>query len=145
MSFYDRIRHARAREAAAADPVPWDVERLHAYKYCLLVTYRRNGEAVPTPVWFGVGDGRVYVRTGPGLAKLKRIRHDSRARVAPCSVRGRPLGPPMEGVARILEAGEDKQRAEGAITGHYGLGRRLYEVFSSEAEHGVYVEVSPST
>jgi uncharacterized protein len=144
MSFYDRIRHRKARDAATAEPVPWDAESLAGRSYCLLVTYRRSGEPIPTPVWFGVADGRVYLRTGPEALKLKRICRDPRARVAPCTMRGRPLGPPMEGMARVVGPGQDRERAERAIADNYRLGRRLYDVFSSEPEHGTYVEVSPA-
>ena len=69
-------------------------EHLRGHKYCLLVTYKRSGEPVPTPVWFGLGDGKLYVRSEAGVAKVRRIRNDPRVRVAPCTVRGKPLGPP---------------------------------------------------
>ena len=141
MSIYDRVRHGKAPDAATAEAVPWEPERLRGRKYCLLVTYRRDGRAVPTPVWFGVGDGRLYVRTEAPTAKVKRVRRDPRARVAPCSVRGKPLGPPMEGVARLLE-GEGEQRAERAIASNYGLFRRLYERFVVGEEGTCYLEVS---
>jgi hypothetical protein len=59
-------------------------------------------------------------------------------------VRGKPLGPSVEGTARVLGA-EDKERAEAAIQSNYGLGRRLYEG-AADAVGGdeVYVEVTPS-
>ena len=84
-------------------------EHLRGHKYCLLVTYKRSGEPVPTPVWFGLGDGELYVRSEADVAKVKRIRNDSRVRVAPCTVRGKPLGPPAEGRAR----GASTNRATG--------------------------------
>jgi hypothetical protein len=31
------------------------------HKYINLTTFRKNGQAVPTPVWFVVRDGRLYV------------------------------------------------------------------------------------
>ena len=143
--FYDRIR-SRAAGEAADDSTTGGFEHLRGHKYCLIVTFKRDGTAVPTPVWFGLdGDGHVHFRTGAGVAKVRRIRHNPRVLVAPCSVRGKPLAPSVEGSARVLSP-EDRERAEAAIQSNYGLGRRLYER-AADAVGGdeVYVEVVPST
>jgi uncharacterized protein len=109
------------------------------------VTFKRSGEAVPTPVWFGLDDeGRLYVRTGRDVPKVRRIRNDPRVLVAPCSLRGKPLGDPVEGRGRVVEPSE-QSHAEAALAGNYGLGRRLYEgvgdaVAGAEA---AYLEVVP--
>jgi hypothetical protein len=34
---------------------------LEGHRYMRMTTYLRNGEAVPTTVWFAIVDGRVYV------------------------------------------------------------------------------------
>jgi uncharacterized protein len=143
---YGRMRHAGAWSSATATPLPPErgLESLHAHKYCLLTTFRKSGEPIPTPVWFGLADGRGYFRTEAGVGKVKRIRNDPRVRVAPCTVRGRPLGPPAEGRARVLEP-QDSERAERAIAANYGLARRVYEAigrrFSSIDQ--VYIEIAP--
>ena len=120
-------------------------EHLRDHKYCLLVTYKRSGEAVPTPVWFGLDDGKLYARSEAAVAKVKRIRNDPRVRVAPCTVRGKPLGPPAEGRARVLEQPSDEEEAEAALRANYGLGRRVYEgaggVLGAET---VYLEITPA-
>ena len=144
MSVYDRIRHQSAAEAAAGEPGAWDTGILEEHEYCLLVTYRRDGEPVPTPVWFGVDGDRVYARSEGSSFKVKRIRRDPRARVAPCTVRGKPKGPSMEGVARVLEASEEQERAERALAAHYGTGRRLYNRFVGEKEP-TYIEIAPAS
>jgi hypothetical protein len=66
-------------------------------------------------------------------------------RVAPCTVRGRPLGPPADGAARALEQGSaEEDAAESALTANYGLGRRLYEgVDGALGVALVYLEVTP--
>jgi PPOX class probable F420-dependent enzyme len=143
---YGRMRHGDAWRSATAEPLSPErgFELLRGHKYCLLTTFRRSGEPVPTPVWFGLADGRAYFRTEAGVGKVKRIRNDPRVRVAPCTLRGRPLGPPAEGSARVLGA-EDSERAERAISGNYGLARKLYEGignrFSSIDQ--VYIEIAP--
>ena len=69
-----------------------------------LVTYRRTGVPVGTPVLF-VSDGdRLLVRVAHDAGKLKRLRHTAAVEVAPSDSRGRRLGPSTHGRARILEA-----------------------------------------
>ena len=94
---------------------------LNGHKYCLLVTFRRSGEGVPTPVWCGMHEGRVYARSEERVGKVKRIRANPRVLVAPCNSRGKPLGPAAEGRARILAADEEP-RAEQAIQANFGAG-----------------------
>jgi uncharacterized protein len=120
-------------------------DHLRGHKYCLLVTYKRGGDAVPTPVWFGLADGKLYVRSDANAAKVKRIRNDPRSRVAPCTARGKPLGPPADGRARVLDQESESGNAEAALQANYGLGRKIYEG-ASEAlgTKTVYLEVTPA-
>ncbi len=142
--FYSRIRHPDARRAAKSSGSEDGFDAFHGHKYCLLVTFRRSGEPVPTPVWFGLADGKLYVLSEVSAGKVKRIRNDSHVRVAPCSVRGKPLGSTVEGTAQILPPSE-APRAEAAIGANYGLGRRLYEGAGSKMGiNTIYLEISPS-
>jgi PPOX class probable F420-dependent enzyme len=142
---YHRIRHRSARSVADEPRTVRGFDHLRHHKYCVLVSYKRNGEPVPTPVWFGLGGGNLYVRSEADVAKVRRIRNDSRVRVAPSTARGRPLGPPAEGHARLLDAAADQQRAEAALRANYGLGRRVYEgVGSAFAIDTVYLEIAPA-
>lgn len=121
-----------------------DLHSLLAHKYCLVITSRRDGTPVPTPVWFGVDGDRLYFRTGASAAKIKRIRATGRAAVAPCSARGEPLGPATEYRARVLIGDEERRHAELAIGGHYGVGRSLYmRLFAGQPRDAAYVELSP--
>jgi hypothetical protein len=140
---YDRMRHREAFRAAAEAGSQPDFSSLEGHKYCLLTTFRRNGDPVPTPVWFGLSGGRAYVRTGAGVAKVKRIRANPRVTVAPCTVRGKPLGPVAEGRARIVPA-SDESRAELALQANYGLGRRVYEHTAGSVGDAVYLEITPA-
>src|SRR2546425_5104127 len=96
-------------------------ELLRGRKSCLVTTFRRSGEPVPTPVWFGLADDRLYFHSEATVGKVRRIRANSRVRVAPSDARGKPLGPPTEGIARVLPREEER-----AIAANYGLGRRVY-------------------
>ena len=120
-------------------------EHLRGHKYCLLVTYKRSGEAVPTPVWFGLGDGKLYVRSEATVAKVMRIRNDPQVRVAACTARGKPLGPPADGRARVLDQPSDEEEAEAALRANYGLGRKAYEgAGSALGADTVYLEITPA-
>ena len=61
---YDRMRHREAFRAAADRGGRPDFSALEGHKYALLTTFRASGDPVPTPVWFGLANGRAYVRTG---------------------------------------------------------------------------------
>jgi uncharacterized protein len=138
--FYDAIRSGKAKEAEASAN---GFGHLAGHKYALLVTYKRSGEAVPTPVWFGVdGAGLFYCRTGKLAAKAKRIRNNPQVKVAPCSVRGVPKGPYAAGTARIVDAA-GQEHAERAIQSNYGTFRRIYEG-SAGSMDAYYLEVTPA-
>ncbi|GDY33673.1 PPOX class F420-dependent oxidoreductase [Gandjariella thermophila] len=101
-----------------------DVERLTAGKYLLLTTFRRTGEAVPTPVWVVRDGAELVVWTARDAGKAKRVRRDGTVRLAPCDARGRPTGPEVPGRARVLDAA-GSQRARELIAARYGLVGRL--------------------
>ncbi|MGK5676415.1 PPOX class F420-dependent oxidoreductase, partial [Micromonospora sp. URMC 106] len=68
------------------------LDRLASEKYVLLTTFRKDGRAVPTPVW-AVRDGdALAVWSAADSGKVKRIRRSGDVTVAPCDVRGRPHG-----------------------------------------------------
>jgi PPOX class probable F420-dependent enzyme len=58
-------------------------------KYLLLTTFRKTGDAVPTPVWIApLADGKMGHYTSSGSGKAKRLAHTSRVTVQPCDARG---------------------------------------------------------
>ena len=100
------------------------LEQLGAEKYVLLTTFRRDGRAVPTPLWV-VPDGTgLGFWTPAGTGKLKRIRNSGRVTVQPCDIRGNPSGEPIEAQARIGDAA-DKARVTEGLKRKYGLVGRL--------------------
>ena len=140
--FWDSIRREDAATAALGDAGAKGFGHLKGHKYCLVVTYKRGGEPVATPVWFGVdAEGRLYFRAFANAAKLRRIQNDAHVRIAPCTMRGKPLGPAAEGAARVL--GEHDDHAEATIQSNYGTFRRAYESAGGNIEVR-YVEVIPA-
>lgn len=101
-----------------------DLDRLAAEKYVLLTTFRKDGRAVPTPVW-AVRDGNALaVWTVSDSGKVKRIRRDGRVTVAPCDVRGRPHGEPVPGHASVSDL-DGTRRIRGLLKQKYRMIGRL--------------------
>lgn len=116
----------RGAQEVVEQPRTGSVGDVRACKRALLVTFRRDGTPVPTPVWAAEAGGLLYVRSERAAGKLKRLRRDPRLLVAPCTVRGRPLGAPFEATARTLGR-EEEPVAERALANRYGAGRELFE------------------
>ncbi len=142
---YDRMRHESAFDSAAQPGTAPDFAGLREHKYALLVTFRRDGTAVPTPVWFALlDDHRFVTHTEERTAKVRRIRRDPRARVFPCDSRGKPLGPGVEATARILESAEEREQAEAGLDRRYGRMRRAYDRVMVDQGDMIYLELAPA-
>ena len=75
-------------------------------KYVSLVSFKRDGAPVATPLWFVVDGDRLMAMTDAHSAKVKRIRRNPEVTVAPCKASGRLTGEPIAARAEILPAGE---------------------------------------
>ena len=140
--FYVAIRHPSVGEVADAPLGPAGLDALHDHEYCLVVSYRRNGQPIATPVWFAIDGDRLVFESDADSLKLKRLGRNPKVRVAPCTSRGRPLAPPAEATARILDAGQEAA-AERALADKYGWSRRLTSRIRPTSPAGVaYVEVT---
>jgi uncharacterized protein len=106
----------------------------------LLTTFRRNGQGVATIVEIRVAGGKAYFYTWSTTGKVKRLVHNPRVTLAPCTVRGAMIGQTVEGFAQRLE-GRDAERASAALGGRlqrwlwkqiyrlrWGAKQLLYEV-----------------
>jgi PPOX class probable F420-dependent enzyme len=100
------------------------LDRLGAEKYVLLTTFRKDGQAVPTPVW-AVRDGDTLAAwTVADSGKVKRIRRTGEVTVAPCDVRGRPHGDAVAGRATVSDPAATAHVRD-LIRRKYGLPGRL--------------------
>jgi uncharacterized protein len=117
--------------------MPGDFTHLRGRSYVDLVTFRKTGAGVHTPVWFAEADGRLYVFTNPNSGKMKRIRNNPRVEVAPSTLRGRPLGPYVPATVRIAS---DQAAARRAIRGKYWLARIPW-LWSKDS---IYLELLPA-
>jgi PPOX class probable F420-dependent enzyme len=95
---------------------------LQGKKYISLASFRKNGAAVYTPLWYAEQDGNLYVQTRNDSGKYERIRNNPAVRVAPCTASGKIRGPEFSGRARILPADQWKAARE-AVRRKYWLAR----------------------
>jgi PPOX class probable F420-dependent enzyme len=124
--FQPRLLRALKAGRSAEQLPTGTLEDIARRKNALVITFRRDGSPVPTPVWAAVADGRIYVRTERASAKVKRLRREPHALIAPCTREGRILGPPLKVSGRVLELAEEPL-AERALRERYGPGRELFE------------------
>lgn len=97
--------------------------------YLSFESYRKNGAAIRTPMWFAEGDGVLYVYSLADAVKVKRVRNNPCVRIAPCDVRGKIKGDWVEATATILdEAGA--ARGHEYLNAKYGWMKRLGDFFS---------------
>jgi PPOX class probable F420-dependent enzyme len=142
---FDRMRSKRAFTLTEASAIDGSFDSLHGHKYAVVVTFRRNGDAVPSPVWFSVDErGRAYLKTRHDAGKVKRLRNDSRILIATSNVRGKPVGPTVRGIGRVLPR-EEWAHAEQTLANAYGAVRRISEsVVGGPEEIAAYIELAPN-
>ncbi|HEX3955855.1 MAG TPA: PPOX class F420-dependent oxidoreductase [Trebonia sp.] len=87
-------------------------------KTVLLTTYKRDGTAVGTPVSIAIDGDRAFFRSYEKAWKTKRLRRDSRAQVAPSTLRGRPTGPAVQARATLLEGKQARVAARALARRH---------------------------
>ncbi len=105
------------------------ISALASQRYISLTTFRRDGRAVATPVWFVLDGERILVWTDQVSGKAKRIRATGRAAVAPSDARGKTTGASFEAKGRVLPAAEDA-RSRQLLTAKYRLLKRLVDLWS---------------
>jgi PPOX class probable F420-dependent enzyme len=103
----------------AALPEESPLKEFEGHKYISVETYRKDGRAVRTPVWF-VSDGlALYVRTYEDSGKVKRIKKNKKVRAAPCSFEGAILGNWLEFEPEFIR--DDDARLKKMFSSKYGM------------------------
>ncbi|HAP78496.1 MAG TPA: PPOX class F420-dependent oxidoreductase [Acidimicrobiaceae bacterium] len=98
--------------------------------YVLLTTFRRNGDAVPTPVWIvGLPDGSAGFTTELDSGKVKRIRNNPKVTLQPCDMRGKVKegSAVVEATAEVL-VGEAAHPIRDAIRNRHKLMTSMFKV-----------------
>jgi PPOX class probable F420-dependent enzyme len=90
-------------------------------KYLSIESYRKDGTAVRTPVWFVQEGETLYVWTQADSGKAKRIRREGRIRIAPCKADGTLLGEWIEARAQADASPEALAHVQALMRRKYGL------------------------
>jgi len=107
-----------------------EVERLGAESYVVLTTFRRDGRAVPTPIWIARDGEDLVMWSERKAGKVKRIRNSGRVEVQASDVRGtKTHGAKVTGQARLLDD-DDTRRVCRLIARKYGLVGQVTMFFS---------------
>lgn len=69
--------------------------------YINILTYKKNGEPVSTPVWFIIKDNKIFIRTSNKSGKFKRIKNNNSVKFALCNIRGKIKGEWHNGLAKL--------------------------------------------
>jgi uncharacterized protein len=144
----DKLRHRSALDVGDMTPTGTDFTGFDKTRQIVLVTFKRSGEAMPSPINHGVADGKLYVRTDPSTGKVKRLRNNPNVVVVPCNLRGKPKGQAVAGVARILPESEHAH-ADDAIAANWSLPMKVLErgLDKGSAAFGIdmaYIEITPA-
>ena len=118
---------------------------LYSHQFALLKTFRKNGDAVATPVWFASENGKLYITTANTTGKVKRIKNNGRATMTPSDQRGRIVGDgkEVEGTARIVPEGE-YAHANTVLLRKYKLMYRMFDMLGFFTRRkSTYIEISP--
>lgn len=107
------------------------------HKYLSLETFKKSGEGVKTPVWFAAEaasdltgqEAKIYIYTIGTTGKVKRIRNNSRVKIAPCTIKGEPLGEWTNANAEIV-TGEEAGHAMKLLNKKYVPLKQLLDFFA---------------
>ncbi|PWI47145.1 hypothetical protein CEE45_13080 [Candidatus Heimdallarchaeota archaeon B3_Heim] len=121
---------------------------LAGHRTISLTTYYKSGKGVATPVEFVRNNDRLYVSTRKDSYKIKRLRNNSDAKVAPCTMRGKLKGPEIEVRARVLAKEEEQFAFETMEEAKTFLMKILiaftkFAFWRKETER-VYLEITPN-
>lgn len=108
-------------------------EKLAAFaneKHLNLMTFKRDGTGVPTPVWFAESGGTLYVYSLADAWKVKRVRNNPKVRIAPCDIRGKLKGEWVDGEARIVPNEGEAATAHKLLEKKYGWMKKIGSIWS---------------
>jgi len=122
-------------------------EQLAAERYVSLVTFRRNGNGVPRPIWVAGADGKLYAVTNGTSVKMKRLKANDKIQLAACDARGNVRGEWADGHAKRVEDPALIDRAIKALRQKYGWQMAIFRFFSDlsgRGKHRAFIEMTLS-
>lgn len=132
--FDSRLHHWSRSQRAGSIALTGTFDHLVAQRNVVVTTFKRDGEAVATPVHVVVEGDHGYFRTWSTSGKAKRLRANSRLLIAPSTFRGKPTGASISAVARLLSDGEEGHVRE-LLTTKYPLLQGRLVPFAHRMRH----------
>lgn len=105
------------------------LSQISSFKYINIETFKKNGSAVRTPIWFIIYEGVIFFRTDSKSGKVKRIRNNPNVRIAPCDIRGNIKGTWFDGKAMFADT-KESSIAFSMIDKKYGFLTALIRSFN---------------
>ena len=99
-------------------------------EYIRLETFKKNGQVIPTPVWYVIDDGAIFVRSYANSGKVKRMRNNPQVRITPSDSLGRPQGMTLEGRAKRVD-GDGEIRISQLLYRKYGLMKMSFDLWGA--------------
>ena len=97
------------------------LDALARSSYVSIESYRKNGNAVSTPVWIVADGDKLFCWTLGNSGKAKRIRAQPRVRLAPCDATGKIGGAWIVADGRVLDCPDDIKAQARRMSRKYGL------------------------
>jgi uncharacterized protein len=110
-------------------------------RYAMLRTYRRDGSAIDTPIWFDAQTSSVVFRTKIG-PKTKRLAARPEVELTPCDYKGQVRGDAktFAGQATIL-SGTEAEEANRALHRRYGWQSNVVPLIKIPGVTNVHVDL----
>ena len=114
---------------------------LQPQEFIVLTTYRKDGRAVPTTVWFAYDQGKIYITTGSNAGKIKRVRNNGQVEMTPSDRTGNLLGEPQVTGHAHETTPEERSHARAVLAQKYG---EMFErIAGQESLDRTYIVVEP--
>jgi uncharacterized protein len=120
-------------------------------KFVSLTTFKRNGDAIASPMWIVRDGDRLSVWTPAEASKVKRVRRDPRVRLTACGRTGKVKAgrPTLDGTAEVINDPASVARTESLVKRKYGVEFRVVTLIETIAARGrkprVVLRITPST
>ncbi|GCE15920.1 PPOX class F420-dependent oxidoreductase [Tengunoibacter tsumagoiensis] len=115
---------------------------LYRHPFINFTTFRKDGTAVPTTVWFANEGGKLFITTQKGAGKVKRIRNNPRVTLTPSDRMGQVVeATTVQGNAHEIIDAEGRVQARALLRQKYGV--QFDQIAGEETEKTTYIVVEP--
>ncbi len=114
------------------------IAHLGDQKFVSLTTFKRNGDAIASPMWIVRDGNQLLVWTPADAWKVKRVRHNPRVTLTACGRTGKVQTgqPTFDGTAEVITDPGKVARAESLIKYKYRLEFRVVILIETIAARG---------